>query len=122
MKENVGKYIRGLIVATTLFAPLGCIAHAAEGPEPTPQPGYTPEGYTPGDTVEFPLSKGQADWFNQSIKNGTLFDLWTFRTNNLVPGSNCKVDVYWVGDPLMTNPTTPGVSAQGIFKGCSPIR
>ena len=116
MKENVGNYIRSLIVAATLFAPLGGIAHAAEGPEPTPQP------LRVGDTVEFPLSKGQADWFNQEKEKGTLPETWTFRTDKLFDGFICKVDVGWVGDPLMTNPTTPGVFAQGTLKGCSPIR
>jgi hypothetical protein len=90
--------------------------YAAEGPEPTPQP---------GDTVEFLFTEGQDVWLKQTIKNGILpiewINGWTFRTNNLVPGSISKVNVGWVGDPIMTNPVTPGVFAQGTFKGFSPI-
>jgi hypothetical protein len=53
MKENVGKYIRSLVVAATLFAPLEGIAFAAkgDGPEPTPQSG-----------------EGRVGWFNQNIE------------------------------------------------------
>ena len=54
-KRYVGKTLRSLIVAATLFAPLGGIAFAAEGDGPGPEP--TPQ---PGD-----ITKGQAGWFNQ---------------------------------------------------------
>ena len=53
-KRYVGKTLRSLIVAATLFAPAG-IAHAANGDGPGPEP--TPQ---PGD-----ITKGQAGWFNQ---------------------------------------------------------